>query len=120
MDKEIKPKPIQARPASRPALDPYDEEEDDGGKGLPIILALAVLLVLGYVFLSSYDQPDAGEQTKVTKVTEATQVDPKREMYKEKCQPDYFVKYERAADGLDKVTCMRANGTTHELIVEIE
>ena len=75
------------------------EEEGEGGVALPILLAVVVVGLVVWMVTRGHSPP---------------------EEYVEKCKPFHYVKHERMAHGLVRVTCMNKRGAESTEMVEID
>lgn len=104
--------PSAKEPRPRPTrMTTYEPLPGEGGNGLPMLLAVVVIAVVVYMFMSRDDIVETPESPAITAVdiVNKTEQD-KRIKYRELCKPDYYVRHIRAADGLDEVTCKDKSG----------
>ncbi|KKN58920.1 hypothetical protein LCGC14_0547220 [marine sediment metagenome] len=74
-----------------------DEEDEGGGKGLPILLVVVVIGVIIYMF--NYRSSNE---------------------YIEECKPDHYASHEVLAHGLVKVKCLDRHGRSRSILIETD
>ncbi len=88
-------KPTLGKPASRPrTIEPV--EDQPGGQGLPILLAIIVIGVIIWMVMKSDHN------------------------YIKECKPDHYVSHTTLAVDLVEVTCMNRHGRERTIIIETD